>query len=482
MALPDSTSGVVYGSGQPYYDNLMTNWFLKAFPDAKNNSTVLLQLIEKSPMETVGGKFIVFPVSHGRNTGVQNIGLPTGSAYPAIPVAGRQNSSMMATTTRQHQGSIAIDGAILRNAKTNGGAYLDAVMMETEKWMDDFKVDRERQLENDGSGRLAEVASVSTTTITLKVNSSIEGATNTAAAGTLDQSGWLDIGQRVAFITNDGSPTPITIDGTQEGVYIVALSTSGTTVTMQVALTPGGTAVDVSAELTAGDWIVRAADDQLSSYIDTSWRSEITGMAAIYSDANVLDGVGVTSASQQGSFRVTETTGSSFQGVAVSGNTWNQGIVLDNAGAGNRSITYELVQKAFSDAERINGANITILRSGYFLYDKYVQLAIPDKRYNDTLNLQTGHTQLSVNGTPWIKSRLCYRNRLYLHDLSPLALLETQSLQPLNAGDMATWERVYNSSGQPIDKYWRGWVGQDQLAVVNGVRNRTGAVLTELAD
>jgi hypothetical protein len=50
----------------------------------------------------------------------------------------------------------------------------------------------------------------------------------------------------------------------------------------------------------------------------------------------------------------------------------------------------------------------------------------------------------------------------------------------LNIGEgMQAWERVYEG-GVPTDKYWRGWVWQDQLAVCEGVRERMGAVLTEL--
>jgi hypothetical protein len=44
----------------------------------------------------------------------------------------------------------------------------------------------------------------------------------------------------------------------------------------------------------------------------------------------------------------------------------------------------------------------------------------------------------------------------------------------LVGGDVTTWERL-----QDLDKYWRGWTWEDNMIVE--VRNRTGAVLTELA-
>lgn len=486
MANPfaDATSGVVYGAtGTTYYDNVMTNYFLQAFPDAKNNGSVLLGMLERVPSVTVDGKFVVFPVSFGRNTGLQNLGFSDGTVRPAIPVAGRQSYATMSTFSRQGMGTIDIDGEILRNAKVNGGAYADATQLEMSKFMDDVRIDRARQVHNDGSGRLAEVASVSTTTITLKVNQSIEGAANTKGAGTLDQTGWFDVGQRIAFITNDGTPTPITIDATQEGVYVTAIAVSGNNVTIQVALTPGGSAVDVSAELTAGDWIVRAADTALSTnYRSTSWRSELTGFGGIMSDANIFDGVGTSSASQQGSFSMTSATAASFQGIAVSGNAWNQAVVLDNGGAGNRPISIDLMQQSVSDAEKANNADIEFGMMSYETYNSYLSLIQPDKRYVNTLDLPTGHKTLSFNGIPLFKDRFCYQNRVLWLGLQGIQMLETQPMRSLSMMEgMASWERVITTDGRPIDKYWRGWVWQDQIALTGTVRQRVGAILCELS-
>jgi hypothetical protein len=487
----DSYSGVQYAqTGATYFDNVMTNWFLQNFPDAKNNGCVLLPMIDAQPAEAVGGKAIVFPVSFGRNTGTQNIGMPgsaSGTTNPKIPVPGRQSFGTMATRTRQGMATISMDGPVLRNAKLNGGAYADALTLEMSKVMDDQKIDRARQVHNDGSGRLAEVGAVSTTTVTLKVNTSIEGATNTRGVGTLDQTGWLDVNQRIAFITNDGTPTVRTVNGsTASGCYILTISSSGNNVTITCALTPGGSAIDFTTPnpdlITVGDWIVRAADEDLNSYVDTNWRADLTGIGGIMSDANVFDGVGLTSASQQLADRFVDTTANSFQGVAVSGNTWNQAVVLDNGAAGNRPISGELMQQALSDAEKRNNAQVQFILSSFETYNSYVALATPDKRYDNTTNLNTGHTSLSFNGVPWFKDRFCYQNRVYFLDLSPLRRLETAPMSALTNGDgMQAWERVMDTSGGPLDKYWRGWVWQDQLAVCEGVRERMGAVLTELS-
>jgi hypothetical protein len=497
--MPDTTlgTGVQYLANQPYWDAVLTNFFLTNFPDAKNNGSVLLPMVERQPKETVSGRYIVFPISYGRNTGVQNVGLPRNVSNTLVnttfPVAGRQNYANATTRTRVGMARIQIDGATMAHGKTNGGAWAEAVGLEMSKVMDDIKMDRARQVHNDGSGRLAEVQAIPSggaTTITLRVNSSIEGATNTRAAGTLDQSGWLDVGQRIAFLSSDGTTVTTKIASDQRAFFITAIAVSGSFVTITVATQPtgsGGTTITgalIAAggqPIAVGDWVVRAVDTGIgqTDFNNTSWRNELTGFGGIFSDTGVLDGGGTTGSQQVGADDFAGLTSTVFQGISTTSNLWNQGIVLDNGGSGNRPISYELLQQALSDAEKRNNANVGFLLSSYETYNSYIALVTPDKRYDNTTNLQTGHTTLSFNGLPWYKDRFCYQNRVYFVDLSPLRLLETLPMQGLRMDGMTEWERVLSSS-QPTEMYWRGWKWEDQLAVCEGVRERMGAVLTEL--
>lgn len=497
--MPDTSlgTGVQYLSGQPYWDAVLTNFFLSNFPDAKNNGSVLLPMIERQPKETVSGRYIVFPIIYGRNTGVQNVGLPRSSSGTLVnttfPVAGRQSYADATTRTRVGMARIQIDGATMAHGRTNGGAWAEAVGLEMSKVMDDIRMDRARQVHNDGSGRLAEVQAVpagAATAITLRVNSSIEGATNTRAVGTLDQTGWLDVGQRIAFADSDGSSTvTLKVASSQRAFFITSISASGQYVTITIATAPsGGTTIDGTAiaagaqPIAVGDWVVRAVDTAIgqTEYNNTAWRNELTGIGGIFSDTGVLDGGGASGSQQSGADDFFSDTSTVFQGITVTGNPWNQGIVLDNGGAGNRPISYELLQQALSDAEKRNNANIGFLLSSFETYNSYIALVTPDKRYDNTTNLQTGHTTLSFNGLPWYKDRFCYQNRVYFMDLTPLRLLETLSMQGLRMDGMTEWERVLANS-QPTEMYWRGWKWEDQLAVCEGVRERMGAVLTELS-
>jgi len=466
-----SDGGVIYASGQPYWDNVLTNFFMQLLPDARNESSVLLGMIEKTGSTSVSGRYLVWPVLWGRNTGVGSVGYGG-----AIPDPGYRNSSTATALSRVGMATIMVDGDTIRHGKTDGGAYAEAVKLEYEGCIKDIMNDRARQVHNDGSGRIAECGVVGASSMTVVVNSSIEGASTTRAAGTLDV--YFEKGMRVAFLLNDGTVrTPYT----NQAAYVQDITVSGSTVTVSFGTSPTSGAVAFVTPPTAGDWIVRCSSDALTDRDDCAFKREIMGIGGIYQDVGTLNGLTASGASQQtGSYSDTSNVTTWFQGVVCSSNPWNQGIVLDSGGAGTRPLTEALMQQALSDAERINNANITALISSYPTYDSYVALLTPDKRYQNTTDLKGGHTTLSFNGLPYIKDRFHYQNSISFLALDQVQMAETAPLRPLTAEDVTTWNRAVNASGKPLDKYWRGWVWDDEL-IVKGVRNRAGARLVNLS-
>jgi hypothetical protein len=486
-----ASNGVAYNTqaygattGAGYYDNLLTNYFLQLLPDARNNSTVLLSMIDKRPHQAVSGKYIVFPVRFGRSTGLNNVGYGG-----VIPDPGFQPSLTYSTITRKGMARIALDGDTIRHGKTNGGAYAEALQIEMEGIVDDIMIDRARQVHNDGSGRIAEVNTIGSTTpdadgcisVTLKVNSSIEGAATTRAAGTLDK--YIEPGMRVAVFTNAGAIQTFTPNtGPIANAFTVFdVTVSGATVTVRlrdalnVALASG---VGAFSANWANAWVVRCGNGvalgTAPARVDTAYRREMTGIGGVFTDVGVLNGMGASGSQQSAAEDDIGTATSYFQGILASSQAFNRAVVLDNGGAGNRPLTEELMQQAMSDAEEINNANIELILSSFPTYNSYVKLLTPDKRYNNTLELQGGHKTLTFNGVGWVKDRFCYQNRVYFLALDQFHILETAPMQPLVGGDVTTWERLPD-----LDKYWRGWTWEDNMIVE--VRNRTGAVLTELS-
>jgi hypothetical protein len=360
----DATPGASFGVGQGYAEHIMTNFFLPFLADARNNSTVLYNMVEKLAKETTSGRFIVWPTRTTRNTGRGAIG-PGGQ----LSDPSSQGFASCFTETRTYQGRIKIAGELLRRGKTNGGAFFPIEPMEVEGQMDDIAVDFNRMIHNDGSGRLAEAVTTAvdaTTTLTIRINQSIEGAANCPSAPTM----YLEIGDRIGFAI-PGTDALRANAGGQNGWYVVAIPSS---TTIQVATVAGGSAVNSNTilGLVAGDWIVRVSSEINTTAASSGRRREMMGIEGIFSDTGVLDGnapVGLGTASvfnqQTGNNDYTTTTLASagFQGnLATTAFPWNRAVVLDNGGGGTRAISEVLLQQAFSDAEERNNAQIDLLR------------------------------------------------------------------------------------------------------------------------
>jgi hypothetical protein len=473
-----SSSGLVYASGQPAYDHLQTNYFLQRLPNARNDSTVLLASINKRPHEAVSGRFIVWPTLYGRNTGVGNVGF-----RGVIPAPGKQLAATASTRTKKGMARIAADRDTIKHIRTNGGGYTDPVAMEMQRVLVDVAIDRARQVHNDGSGRIAQLDTVGASSSTVKVNTSIEGAATTRAAGTLDA--YFEIGMRVAFCTSAGVFRAIYTG--QKYAYVATIAVSGSSVTIGFAPTASTTAVAFDSAPTTGDWVVRcheelpntASDADPGMWTDTGFKNEIQGIGGIFSDIGVLDAGTASGSQQSGSYDYSSTATTWFQGIVCSTNPWNQGIVADNGGSGNRAVSEAILQSALSDIERINNAEVNMMLMHNYTYDSLVALGIVDKRFVNTDELTLGHGSLKFNGLKAVKDRFSYQNRVIFLGLSEIEILVTCDIEPLNIGDTADWERVTTNARGDIDQAWRGWGWDDQLCVT-GIRNRCGGVVTEL--
>lgn len=483
----ESAAGVaIFSSGTTFSnftDNLMTQFYLPIIADARNNSTVLYNLVQKAESFETSGRFIVWPVRTTRNAG-RNAFRPGGQL--ADPTS--QGAATYMAESRQYHGRVKIDGSILRRGRTNGGAFITAQELELQGQVDDITVDYNRMLHSEGSGRLGENSGTNTLAsgvVGVRFNNDVEGAPSMTSAAFGKPTMFIEIGDRIAFYV-PGTDVLNQTGGAngQCGFYVI--SKTNTSVTLSA--TPGGSAMDLTAGggfatslAGAGNcWIVRVGQDIMASgavsKLGSAARAEMMGIAGIFSDAGVLDGLGAVSSQQVGAYAYTATSTASatFQGqTATTSTPWNQAVVIDNAGNGLRALTEALIQQAFSDAEEINNAEIDLILSPYGTYNSYLKLLTPDKRYNDTLTLRGGHQSLSFNGVPWYKDRYCYPGRVYMIALNMLRRFEIEPLQPLDYLGVGRWERLQN-----FDAYFSGYIAEEQIGVL--VRNKVGAVLNEL--
>lgn len=471
----DAATGVQFGVGQSFYDHIVTNFFLPTIEDARNNSSVLVSMIEQGDPEEISGKYVVWPTQVSRNTG-HNASREGGK----LPDPGSQGFITCAMGIRVLRGRIKVDGGTLRRGQTNGGAFATAVELEVKGIAEDIRVERNRMLHSDGSGRIAEIASVAGSTFTLRENQDVEGAANTTPITATV----LELGTRVAIV-NPAGGAPRVGAGSQAGFYVIL----ATDTTMQLALTPGGTAVTVASVLgsATGDWVVRISQDTVGTGADsTGFRTEPMGFAGIFADVGVLDGSGQVPASVPGTsgpqqsvggddYTTVSTASAFFQGqLATSANPWNRAVVMDAGGAGARPISELLLQSAFSDIERLNNGEVSILLSNYGPYNSYVNLLTGDKRFPNTLELRGGHKVLDFNGVGWVKDRFCKGNRVYMPNMPQMKWMQVEALQRLAPLGLPQWERLADN-----DAYWTGWVYSGNLRV--DVRQRAGGVLVDLS-
>lgn len=473
MAGIDTATGVLFASGQAYADNFMRNFMIPVMADARNNSSVLWSILQKRPHMPVSGRYLIFNARNGRNTGSNAVreSYQSGSS-PDLPDPGAQGGKTYSFSTRSIYGRVKIDGPSIRRGKTNGGAIMPISEFELQGIIDDMMVECNRMAHNDGSGRICQVGSVSTVTITAIMNQDIEGV---PAVSTPILDKYLEIGTRVAFMSNIGAVRV----STNGAFYVIAVTVTSTTATFQVSLTPGGAAIDLSGVLSANDWVVRASNDSSAlTAASTGFRAEPYGIGAIFSDAGCLDGNGISANGQESGaddFTTTAVASAGFQGLAAtSANPFNRGIVLDNGGSGPRPLTLELLQQALSDINEINNGDPKFVMSAYPAFNAYVALLTPDKRYANTVDLAGGIRTVTFNDLPWIKDRFSYKNRVIFIDTDEIEVAEVEPLSPLAAYDVPRWERLANK-----DAYWAGWVTSYNLKT--NVRNRAGGVITELS-
>lgn len=440
MAGIDAATGLEWGAGNPYFDFVLTDLYLPVMVDALNQSAVLQSMIP-STSERIAGKFIVHPIKVGRSIGGTTI-YPEGD----LPDPDHQKYGWYSFMWRDYYKRLKMTGKVMAAAKLDAAAYLDAVQPEIDGAMEDIVQDWNRMLHNDGSGRLCEVVSTSSDDVTVKINTGLAGATTI----TTDPTVHIAVGQRLAFIAANGTHHKTT------------------TVTALVDADTFTVADDTS--IVAGDWVCLAANETTTNINDTAFRTEPMGIGGIFNDVGVLDGNGASSG-QTGSEDRTGTSAVNFQGATVAGNTWNQGVVLDNGGV-PRPITEALMQQAVSDAERRNNANLEVVMSGYGAYNDYVQLLVPDKRFNNTQDLKGGHKALDFNGLGWVKDKHYWDN---IVDFLALDQFHRYECEPLGWMDMdgSIWSRLGNK-----DAYQATMVARFNLGV--DLRERCGARLIDL--
>lgn len=389
MAVSD-VSAALFGFGgasNKFYSKILTDHYADAVVDAIINPNTLLGILPRDKTR-VQGKNVVFPAHTGRNWGGNAI-----ADGGALPDPQTQDYEQFSFAVKGVYHRVIFSKVMQHASESDVASWLRQVDTEMKGASSDMRRRLQRIFHNDGSGRLAQVASQSGTAITLKIHDGIEGST--AKSTTAFEPGkFIKEGinstaaraQRLTFCDSNGT------QGTADTTYGTAYADSTNILT--VAANPG---------IVADDWVVETSVSSPTVATDTGYKNEPMGLAGIYSDADPATG--------------------NFQGIASSSNEFNRAIVLDNS-AVLRPLTEELMQKAYAKGIEEAEANFDYLLSSFGIVRTYMALRMGDIRFVNSTDIKGGVSSVTFNGLPFVADRDMWSNEIKFIDSSNLRIYE----------------------------------------------------------
>lgn len=225
-------------------DAILKEVYALRIEDNLQNEVVALKRIERSSdgiIETVGGKYVNFPLRVGRNTGIGN-----RNELEQLPNAGQQVYAEVTVPLKYSYGRVRFTGQVMELAEKNYQAFASAMDNEMEYFKDDIAKDGNRQVYGDTTGLMATI-------------------TDSAASvtHTVDNAQYLEIGMNTDILLKTNGTTLILAN--------VITDIVGNTVTWTTTFTPVTTTHGV--------------------YRQGNYNREVSGYTSILSTTSTLHGL-----------------------------------------------------------------------------------------------------------------------------------------------------------------------------------------------
>jgi hypothetical protein len=184
------------------------------------NEVVAATRIERTSdgvVETVGGKYVDFPIRVGRNSGIGN-----RLENEALPAAGAQQYAAPHVPLTYCYGRVRLTGQLIELAEKNYQSFSSALDEEMNGVKDDAAKDYNRQLYGNGTGAMASVTADGANTVTvdniqyLEVGQQIDIRTRSTGATVAANRQITAINENTKVITYDGADVTATAT---EGIY-----------------------------------------------------------------------------------------------------------------------------------------------------------------------------------------------------------------------------------------------------------------------
>lgn len=417
------------GATRAAYQAALKDYYLPSIIVTFNSSTVLYYRAQKTSEPVVGGT-IQLLLNTKRSEGYGSI------RYGGrIPDPDRQGYTRMQFPIRYHYARIKVPGPLMAETRDPAGAWGEVVDLEVNGVTRDEKNDINRQLFNDGSGRLAvvtdasnqasgilqirevfdladqapDVMTVRDGTMVAIVDASASTTSPIAAGMFIDMTGGVRQG-----IVGNSDPQAKTIT-----IYPIDTSTGG----------PQGTPYTL-AGIAAGDAIVRVhvRDNTVRSSAtlldECAYRHstapatdegasarEMMGLAGMVSANDVFCG-----------YNLGAVTTTGLQNISVAaGNPFWKAFIIDN-GAVVQPLDLNDMQRCVDAQERIGQSYTTIIVTSYGGRRAYLRTFAAERRYPDVMDLDGGFKALSFNGLPLVPEKDCTAGRFYFLDETTLLI------------------------------------------------------------
>lgn len=427
------------GSLGTQFASAMKTFYLGPLNKQTFMETPILNRLQKNS-DDVAGNYAYIPLITARNPGVGSR-VDTSGTGPTIPPAGAQSYQALTFRMAYHYGRGSISGPVMRNSRSNAGAFSRALDVEMQGLNERLPKDLNRQLWSYGHGRAATLASTQTSTKTMefssqaifscKVDDRVHFADITAGPSTRVKP---TNGTTVAAINRDTDAAG-SASTTKHQVILAALS--------GLSLTYTADAMYFGAKTSMGA-------------PDSSWGQEMFGIPAMIDDGSLAadEGLGATTVAGEAGEFISNSL--NFGGLARSSNVTLKSTVLQNpSSAGtNRTLTVALMERMFLSC-LANGAKASDLDyySSAGLWATFGLLHIGDRIFNDFKEtLQGGFIALKFNERPYFYDSDAPRDRIWFIDMSTVVFL-TQGGYEMMDEDGSVLSRVANTDAYEFTLY-----------------------------
>lgn len=324
------------------------------------------------------GEIFVEALRKGRNTGIK-----AAAERGLLPDADRQKYAELRIPNRYVYGSIEVTAQILKEAKTNRAAFLNAMESEMSGLVEDCANFMERVIWGYGNGQLALVNGAGSGTTTLNVD------TPGGIAGAVNGARFLRPGQVIAIHASGAAPS-----NTPNAVRTVD------------TVAADGTSVVLTATVSSGE------------AVDNGWITNGVSRGGVLQGSVSLEPMGLVGIIDDGTFVTT---------LHALSRTTNP-IFKSKRFAGVGGLDEDLLHRAFDAIDELSGKSPNWLTAHHSVHREFIRLTQSDRRYTGEhlMRPDAGITgggkkrEVPFNGLTIEKARYAPYGALYIIDDTPL--------------------------------------------------------------